>query len=165
MLNRTEKEAIVEQLKGYIAKADALFLTNTVGIDANASVALRRKVRDAKGHVVVAKNTLFRKASEGTSCEALLKSLKGTNAVAFSFEDPAAVAKAIHETSKELELVTVNGGWFADKVLTKNEVIQLASLPSRDQMLATLLATFNAPASAFVRVLHAIKEQKEKVVA
>ena len=77
-------------------------------------------------------------------------------------EVEAAVAKIINDASGEFtDIVTIKGGMLGTQKLTKAEVVALAKLPSRDQMLGTLLATFNAPVSAFARVLFAIQEQKQ----
>jgi large subunit ribosomal protein L10 len=162
MLTRDQKSKIVDDLKDKFGKADAAFLTNLIGVGANDSVDIRKKLRAASGSVVVTKNTLFRRAAEGTQYEELLSGLKGPHAVAFSFEDPPAVAKVLYDAKKEIEQITLKGGFLGDKALTEAEIEQLAKLPSKDQMLATLLATFNAPVSAFARVMHAIKEQKEE---
>ncbi len=165
MLNREQKQTIIDGLKGDIEKAQGLFLTNLIGITANNSVKVRKEVRDAGGKLVVTRNTLFGKAAEGTYAESVLSGLKGTNAVAFAFEDAAAVAKVLKDAGKDHELVDLKAGFLEQKELTKAEVTELASLPSRDEMLGTLLATFMAPVSAFARVLHAIKEQKEEASA
>lgn len=162
MLNRNDKKAIIDSIKEKIDKSQAVFLTNLVGIEANSAVDIRKKVREAKGALVVTRNTLFRIAAQGTYAEELLKDLKGTNAVAFAFEDAPAVAKVIFDANKESEIVTLGAGYLDQKPLSAKEVEALAKLPSREQMLATLLATFNAPVSAFVRVLDAIKRQKEE---
>jgi large subunit ribosomal protein L10 len=88
--------------------------------------------------------------------------LKGSSAVAFAYDDEAAVAKIINDASGEfVDIVTIKGGMLGTQKLSKAEVVALAKLPSRDQMLGTLLATFNAPVSAFARVLFAINEQKQ----
>lgn len=162
MLNRQDKQAIITSIREKIDKSQALFLTNLIGIEANAAVDFRKKVRDANGSTVVTRNTLFRLASEGTYAEELLSNLKGTNAVAFAFEDAPGVAKAIFDANAENDVVTIGEGILDGKKLEKAEVVALAKLPSRDQMLATLLATFNAPVSAFVRTMDAIKRQKEE---
>jgi large subunit ribosomal protein L10 len=164
MLTRSDKEALVEGIKANINDAQALFLTNLIGVSANDAVAIRKKVREANGNIIVTRNTLFQKAAEGTYAEELLKDLKGTNAVAFAFEDAPGVAKALYDANKENELVALGDGYLDQKELTKAQVLELAKLPNKDQMLATLLATFNAPVSAFVRVLFAIQEQKESGV-
>ena len=111
--------------------------------------------------MVVTRNTLFKKAAAGTPAEALVANLSGPHALAFAFDDAAAVAKCLKEAGATLELVELKGGILVGQMLTKAQVKQLADLPSRDQMLGTLLATFLAPVSAFARVLYAIQEKKE----
>ncbi|EQC48094.1 50S ribosomal protein L10 [Bacteriovorax sp. Seq25_V] len=160
MLTRSEKDAIITGLKADIDNAKAIFLTNLVGLKSNVSTGLRKNVRDAEGKIVVAKNTLFEKAAQGTAAEALLSGLKGTQAVAFAFGDAPGVAKALKELGKEQELVELRGGLLEGKVLSVADVKAIADLPSRDEMLGTLLATFNAPISALARVLFAISEKK-----
>ena len=162
MLERSDKEAIIQSLKADIEKSKAIFLTNLIGISSNDAVKVRKAVRDAQGKVVVTRNTLFKKAAVGTPAEDLLSNLSGPHAVAFAFDDAAAVAKCLKEAGKDLELVSLKGGVLDGQELNKAQVQQLADLPSRDQMLGTLLATFMAPASAFARVLFAIQEKKEK---
>ena len=162
MMTRAEKDAVVSSIKEKIEKSQAVFLTNLVGIPSVDSVRIRKNVREAKGHMGITRNTLFARAAKGTHAEGLLVDLKGSSAVAFAFEDAAAVAKIVNDAAGEFEnIVTVRGGMLGTQKLSKAEVIALAKLPSRDQMLGTLLATFNAPVSAFARVLFAIQEQKE----
>ena len=165
MMTRAEKDAVVSEIKEKIEKSQAVFLTNLVGIPSVDSVRIRKSVREAKGHMVITRNTLFARAAKGTMAEGLLADLKGSSAVAFAYEDAAAVAKIVNDASGEFtDIVTIKGGVLGTQLLTKAEVVALAKLPSRDQMLGTLLATFNAPVSAFARVLFAIQEQKGGVV-
>ena len=162
MMTRAEKDAVIKDLKEKIESSKALFLTNMIGITANDAVAIRKKVRDAKGAVVVTKNTLFGKAAQGTHAEGLLSTLKGTNAIAFAFEDAPGVAKAIYDASKDLEHVVLGKGYLGTDLLEASQVAELAKLPSREEMLGTLLATFNAPVSAFARLMNALKDEVEK---
>jgi large subunit ribosomal protein L10 len=163
MLNRERKAEIIAEMKGNIDKARAVFLTNLIGIPSNNANEIRKTVRDAKGGLYITRNTLIAKAAEGTFAESLLSDLKGPNAVAFAYEDAPGVAKAIYEASKEFEeIINLQGGFLGDKELSKQEVIELAKLPSRDEMLGTLLATFNAPVSAFARLMNSIKDECEK---
>lgn len=160
MLTRADKDAQIASLKTDIENAKGIFLTNVIGLPSNNSNALRKDVREAEGKLVVARNTLFAKAAEGTAAEELLSGLKGTQAVAFAFGDAPGVAKALKEVSKEFELVELRGGLLDGKSLSQAEVVAIADLPSRDEMLGTLLATFNAPISALARVLFAVQEKK-----
>ena len=161
MLTRADKEALVENLKTDISNAKAVFLTNLIGVPSNDSVAIRKEIREAKGKVVVTRNTLFRKATEGTAYEALLKDLKGPHALAFAFEDAPAIAKCLKNAAKDFEVIEFKGGFLGEDELSVQQINELADLPTRDEMLGTLLATFNAPLSALARVLFAIQEQKE----
>ncbi len=163
MMTRAEKDVVVQSIREKIEKSQAVFLTNLVGIPSVDSVRIRKNVREAKGHVAITRNTLFARAAKGTYAEGLLSDLKGTSAVAFAYDDAPGVAKVINDASGEFEnIVTIRGGQLGTQKLSKADVVALAKLPSRDQMLGTLLATFNAPVSAFARVLFAIQEQKEK---
>jgi large subunit ribosomal protein L10 len=161
MLSRKDKQAIIDGLKVDFDKASGFFLTNLVGITANDAVQVRKDVREKGGKIVVTRNTLFRMAAKGTKCEELFSQLKGTNAVAFAFADSAAVVKVLRDAGKDKEQVTLKGGFLGDTALSIAQVKELASLPSREQMLGTTLATMMAPCSSFVRLLVAIKEQKE----
>jgi large subunit ribosomal protein L10 len=161
MMTRAEKDVLIKGLKEKIEASKALFLTNMIGIDANSAVDIRKNVREANGTIVVTKNALFAQAAAGTHAEALLTGLKGTNAVAFAFEDAPGVAKAVYDASKELEQVTLGSGYLGTDLLESDQVIALAKLPSRDEMLGTLLATFNAPVSAFARLMNSIKDECE----
>ena len=161
MMTRAEKDVVVSSVRAQIEKSQAVFLTNLVGIPSVDSVRIRKSVREAKGHMVIARNTLFARAAKGTYAEGLLADLKGTSTLAFAYEDAAAVAKIINDASGEFtDIVTVKGGMLGTQTLSKADVVALAKLPSRNEMLGTLLATFNAPVSAFARVLFAIQEQK-----
>lgn len=161
MMTRAEKDAVVSSIREKIEKSQAVFLTNLVGIPSVDSVRIRKHVREANGHIAITRNTLFSRAAVGTYAEGLLKDLKGSTAVAFAFDDAAAVAKIVNDAAGEFDkIVTIKGGMLGDQKLSTAEVVALAKLPSRNEMLGTLLATFNAPVSAFARVLFAIQEQK-----
>ena len=160
MLDRAQKESIVKGLKGDFDKAKAVFLTNIIGISSNDSVEIRKNVREANGKVIIARNTLLSRAGAGTPAEGMLKDLKGPHAVAVAYDDAAAVAKCLKNASKDHEIVEFKAGILDGTELSIADLKQLADLPSRDEMLGTLLATFNAPISALARVLYAVQEQK-----
>ena len=162
MLDRAKKAEVMSELKNGFENANAVFLTNLIGLTSNDAVELRKSLRDADAKISVTRNTLFAKASVGTVCEEMMKGLKGPHAVAFANGDAAAVAKALKEAGEKFEnVVSLKAGILKGQSLSSDELVQLASLPGKDQMVATLLATFNAPVGAFVRVLNAIKESKE----
>lgn len=161
MLNKEQKNVIVNDLREKILKSQGIFLTNLIGLESNTAVALRKTLREVDGTVVVTKNTLFKRAAQGTNAEKMVSNLKGPHALAFAYTNPPAVAKALHELSKTADVVELKSGILDGKDLSSNEVTYLATLPSREQMLATTLATMMAPISTFVRLLDAIKNKKE----
>ncbi len=162
MLNRERKEVIISGLKTDIESAKGIFLTNLIGVASNDGVAIRKNVRDHDGKIIVTRNTLFEKAAVGTVAEKMLKDLKGPHAVAFAFDDAAAVAKCLKNASKEHDVVELKGGLLNGEELSLDQVKELADLPSRDEMLGTLLATFIAPVSAFARLMNSVKDEVEK---
>jgi large subunit ribosomal protein L10 len=162
MLDRAKKAEVINELKSGFESANAVFLTNLIGLTSNDAVELRKNLRDADAKISVTRNSLFEKASVGTVCEQMMKDLKGPHAVAFAKGDVAAVAKALKEAGEKFEsIVSLKAGILKGQALTSDELVQLATLPGKDQMVATLLATFNAPVSAFVRVINAIGESKD----
>lgn len=161
MLNRADKEALVDGLKKDIEGARAVFLTNLIGIPSNDSVGIRKEVREAQGKIVVTRNTLFRRAAAGTFAEKLCEELKGPHALAFAFEDAPAVAKALKKAGEEFDVVEFKGGFLNGEELSIADIKALADLPSREEMLGTLLATMNAPVSAFARLMNQLKDKVE----
>ena len=162
MLTKKEKSQVIEGLRADIEAAKGIFLTNVIGISSNDSVAIRKNIREAQGKVVITRNKLFQRAGTGTVAEKLLSNLKGPNALAFAFEEAPKVAKYLKEAGKEHELVDLKGGLLNGEELTVGEIKALADLPSREEMLGTLLATMIAPVSALARTLNAIKDECEK---
>lgn len=159
MMTRSDKDTVIKSVRDCIDRSQALFLTNLIGISSNDAVSIRKGIREAEGKVVIARNTLLQKAAAGTKVEKLFSGIKGPHAVAFAFDNPPAVAKVLYEAGKEFEAVSLKGGILGEQELQPAEVEALAKLPSREEMLGTLLATFNAPISAFARVLNAIKDK------
>jgi large subunit ribosomal protein L10 len=161
MKSKAQRTQSIGDLKALFDKSQALFLTNLVGVDSASTALIRKKVREAEGFVAVSKNTFLEKATKDTYCAELFSNLKGPTAVAFCFGDPSAVAKIINDFSKENELVKIKGGYAEEKKMSVSDIVMLANLPGKDVMLASVLATMMAPISCFVRVLDAVKTQKE----
>ena len=162
MLTKNEKTKIVQGLKEDIEAAKGIFLTNLIGIPSNDSVAIRKKIRDAQGKIIVTRNTLFQKAASGTVAEKLLSNLKGPHALALAFEEAPRVAKCLKNASTEHDIVEFKGGLLGTEEISVAQINALADLPSREEMLGTLLATMMAPVSALARTLNAIKDECEK---
>ena len=149
---------MVEALSEKLGKAEAVFLADFQGLKVDKITDLRRKVREAGGEFEVAKNTLVKRAVNGTDNECLKDQLAGNNALGTTAEDPAALAKALVTFAKDNDKLVIKGGAMGGKPLSFDQVKAMADLPSRDVLLATMLGTMNAVPSGFVRVLAAVPQ-------
>ncbi len=152
---REDKGAVVEDIKGKLSAAKAAILTDYRGMDVAEATALRKKLRAAKVEYRVLKNTLVNRAAQEIGYTGLKPYLEGTTAVAFGYDDPVAVAKAILDFSKDSKHLTVKAGVVEGKVVDEAGVKALANLPSREVLLAMVLSGMQAPLRSWVSVLNA----------
>ena len=125
---------------------------------------LRRKLRSVDGEYLVSKNTLAAIAIRESPSTALESLLVGPVAVAFGFSDAVGVAKVLKDFAKDHEKLAIKGGVLDGEALSAKQLEQLASMPSRDELRAKLLALFNTPATNFVRLLKAPAQQMVQVL-
>lgn len=157
-MNRTEKEAAVDAFKTSLEHAQSVILTEFRGLTVIEATKLRAQLRDAGVTLRVFKNTLAKRAIEGTELAILSDSLVGPTAWAFSNEDPVAPAKALCEFIKDkvsAQHLKLTAGYLDGKALTTNEISALAKMPGRDELRSKLLSIFLGQGTAFVRVLSA----------
>ncbi len=152
-MNRSEKEASVERLRADLEPGGHLILAEYRGLTVEQLSDLRRKVRAASGAVRVMKNTLVRRAVEGTDKEAIRDLLEGPNALVFTKGDPVPVVKAVSEAAKGFEPLVLRGGVVEGKAVTAEQLTQIADLPSREVLLGKALGSLNAPLQGLVNVL------------
>lgn len=166
---RDQKKQKIEEYKEQIENSKALFFVRPKGITPNQAVELKKALYTELANFNVVKNTLFRIALKDAGINIELEDQE--NAIVFSDEKISAVAKIIKEFIKETEKAEIRAGFVEGKRISEAEVNALAELPSRDVLLAQVLATMQAPVSGFVRVLdgnlsgfvnvvNAIKDQK-----
>ncbi len=166
------KQQIAEDLHDKFAKSAIVVLTDYKGLDVAAINDLRRKLRESDIEYQVVKNTLLARAAEDTEVALIKDHFKGPSAVAISYDDPVAPAKVLTQFAKDNGKLEIKVGVLNGKVLDAQAIKALALLPSREVMLAQLLATLNAVPTSFVRVLAevprsllnvltALKDQKE----
>ena len=166
------KQQIAEDLHDKFAKSAIIVLTDYKGLDVAAINDLRRKLRESDIEYQVVKNTLLARAAEDTEVALIKDHFKGPSAVAISYDDPVAPAKVLTQFAKDNGKLEIKVGVLNGKVLDAQAIKALALLPSREVMLAQLLATLNAVPTSFVRVLAevprsllnvltALKDQKE----
>jgi large subunit ribosomal protein L10 len=150
---RSDKEAIVAELTQKLAAVKGAVLTDYRGLTVAQDTKLRRKLRDAGVEYRVVKNTMTRIAAHGLGLEALDPYLEGPTAIAMSFTDPVAPAKIISQFSKENKILDIKVGVVEGKVIDVEGVKALASLPSREVLLAMLANGMQAPIVGIVNVL------------
>ncbi|MBW1898112.1 MAG: 50S ribosomal protein L10 [Deltaproteobacteria bacterium] len=169
---RTEKEKIVADLHDNFKKSKVVILTDYKGLDVSAISKLRRKLREVDVEYKVVKNTLITKASEDTDAALIKDYFKGPSALALSYDDPVAPAKALVDFAKENDKLEIQVGVMEGKIIDLNEIKALSSLPSQEVLLGQLLSVMNGVPTALVRalndvpvkllnVMQAIRDQKE----
>ena len=170
-MNKQDKQDIVEELHSAWSESTAGVVTHYSGLSVSQMGELRRSLHEADVSLQVVKNTLARRAAEGTDFKAAEELFKGPIAIAYG-TDPVAMAKAISEFAKKNDALKVQGGVLDGKLVDVAGVTALASLPSREVLLAKMLGSMQSPISgfvrtlaevpaSFVRTLAAIRDQKE----
>ncbi len=171
-MNRDEKAKVVEDLHARLTRSKIVILTDYKGLNVGALSDLRRKLSEAKVDYQVAKNTLIRRAAQGTDAARLDEHYKGPSAIAMSYDDPVAPAKVLTKFAAENDKLEIKMAVLNGKVIGLDGIKALSSLPSREILLGQLLSAMNGVATGFVRalndvpvrllnVLQAIKDKKE----
>ena len=158
-LNRSEKQAVVDQVSALAAKAQTLVMAEYRGITVADLTKLRVEARKAGATVNVLKNTLARRALAGTPFEVAADQMTGPLIYGFS-EDAVAAAKVVVEFAKTNDKMVLRGGVYAGKPLDVNGVKSLASIPSKEVLLSQLLGLMQSPVSRLARVVAALAEKK-----
>ena len=170
-MNRQDKQNVVESLHTAWLEANTGVVTHYRGLSVAQMGSLRRSLRTAKVNMQVVKNTLARRAAEGTGFTAAEEFFSGPTAIAYG-NDPVALAKALSDFAKEHEALKILGGVLDGKRLDQAGVKALASLPPREVLMAKMLGSMQSPLtgflrtlnevpSSFVRTLAAIRDQKQ----
>lgn len=163
-LNLEQKKAVVAEVGAKVAQAQAIVLAEYRGIEVGDMTKLRAKARESGVYFRVLRNTLARRAVAETPFANLADKMIGPLAYGMS-SDPVAVAKVMHEYAKANDKFVIRGGAMPNVVMGPKEVAALATLPSRDELLAKLLGTMQAPISQFVRTLNEVPGRFVRTVA
>jgi large subunit ribosomal protein L10 len=156
MKKRSQKQADLDTLKTELAKVSTLILTTFQGITVDNDTKLRRAVQAAGGRYKVVKNTLAERAGAGTPAEGVLKDLKGTNSIAFTYNDPVALAKALTKIAKDVPAFQFKAGVVEGRVISIAEIQSLANLPSKEELISKVMFLLNAPAQRVAMTLNAL---------
>jgi large subunit ribosomal protein L10 len=174
-LSLEQKQAVVSEVTAQLANAQAVIVAEYRGLDVASVTDLRSKARSSGIYLRVLKNTLARRAVTGTPFEKLADQLVGPLMYGIS-QDPVAGAKTLSEFAKGNDKFVIKGGAMPNSLMSAQDVKALATMPSRDELIAILLGTMQAPVAKlartmnevpgkFVRTLAAVRDQKEKQAA
>lgn len=150
---KEQKKKVVEQLKENITKQKAMVFVAVEGLKASDIFDLRKRLKAEDCLLQVVKKTLLDIAFKGSKLKIEGAKLQGQVALIFGFNDEFAPAKIASNFSKEKENLKILGGYFENEFREKEEILSLAQIPSREQLLAKLVGSLSAPASNFVNVL------------
>lgn len=162
-INQKVKE--VEELAEKISKAKVVLLTDYKGINVADVTEIRAKLRGVNAEYKVIKNNITRRALQSCKVEGLEEHLEGTTAVILGYEDYLEPSKVIYEYTKNNEFYKIKGGIIDGKVVTAEEIITLAKLPSRDTLIAKLAGALLGSISKLAVALDQVAKQKESVNA
>lgn len=174
-LNLEQKKAVVAEVGAQVANAQTIVLADYRGLGVGHMTVLRAKARQSGVYFRVLRNTLARRAVADTPFAKLADQMVGPLAYGIS-SDPVAAAKVLHEFAKGNDKFVIRGGAMPNVVMSPKDVAALATMPSREELLAKLLGTMQAPVATFVRTLNevpsrfvrtlaAVRDQKEKQAA
>ena len=154
-MRRSEKQATVEILAKDFGSLSAVFALDYRGLKVGEVTEFRQKVRESGAYYKVVKNTLAKRALDGTSLTSLEQHLSGMTGLAFTERDPVSLAKIISDFAKDVPALAFKGGILADKALDEVQFKALADLPSKEALLSQLLSVMQAPIRDLMGVLQA----------
>ncbi len=164
MKKKEDKKKDLEALRQDLQKSRNLFVTGYEKLRVEQDFELRKSVRAAGGQYRVIKNNIAEKAAEGTAAEEVLKNLRGMTSLAYTSNDPVALAKALTAYAKINPSFTFKAGLVEGRVIDVKSIADLASMPSKEAIFAKLLFLINAPAQRLVTALGAVGRNLAVVV-
>ncbi len=164
-LSFTEKETIVAEVAEIASSAHSVVLAEYAGLESNDMNTLRDKARAGGVRIRIVKNTLARRAIEGTEYACLQDSLVGPLIMAFSQEDPGSAARVLKEFTKENDKLVVTALSVSGQLLAASELDRLAKLPTKDQAISMLMSVMQAPITKLARTLNEVPGKLVRTVA
>lgn len=148
-----EKAIVIDELAEQLGKAKLAILTDYRGLDVTSLQGLRATLRPLNAEFRIAKNTLTRIAAEKAGIEGLAPMLDGPLALVLAYDDVVGPSKAISDFARTSRILTVKGGVLESQIVSAKGIEELATLPSREELLSKLLGLLNSPAQGLVNVL------------
>jgi len=163
-LNMEQKQAVVAEVAKQVAGAQAIVMAENRGMKVAAMTQLRAKARASGVYFRVVKNTLVRRAVENTPFATMAEQMVGPLAYGIG-PDPVAVAKVLNDFAKGNEKFVITGGAMPGQLMTAKQIASLASLPSRDELIAKLMGTMQAPVAKLVRTMNEVPAKFVRALA
>jgi len=158
-LSRARKAEIVGSYVAALPAAEHAFLVSYKGVTVPQVTDLRARIRQKGGHYLVVKNTLALRAIQGGALGSLAEHFAGPTAIAWSSEDPVAIAKVLTDFVKEVPALEFKAALVEGRAVAAAEIQQIAQLPSREQLIAKLLYLLQSPITRLARVLAGVPQQ------
>ena len=159
--NRQIKEARVAEIKEKLEKAQAVVLASYQGLTVEEDTQLRKSLREAGVEYKVYKNTLVTLAAKELGLEEIEEYLEGPVSIAFGYEDVTAPARILNDFAKDHKKLELKAGIVEGEIYNQEKIVQLATIPSKEVLIAKLLGSIKAPLSNLAYLLNAVKEKKE----
>ena len=159
--NLKVKAAVIDEIKAKLEGAQSVVVFDYMGTTVDEATAMRKALREANVDYAVYKNTLIAKAIEGTQFEDLKDALSGPSALAVSKDDAVAPARILNKAIKDYNKMAFKAGYVEGIKYDAEGLTAIASIPSRDELIAKFMGSIQSPVGKFVRTLAAIAEAKE----
>ena len=156
MKSKGKKKEELDALKKDLEQAKNLFVAQFQGMTVLQDTELRQKIRDTKSSYRVVKNTLARKAAEGTAAEGVAKTFDGSTAIAYNANDPVSLAKALTAYAKTNPLFVFKAGVVEGRVINLADITAIAAMPSKEELIAKLLFLVNSPAQRLAVAMNGV---------
>ena len=164
-LSLEEKKAIVAEVAEVAAGAHSAVVAEYIGLESNDMTDLRAKARSGGVYLRVVKNTLARRAIEGTDFECMQETLVGPMILAFSQEDPGCAARVLKDFAKANDKLVIKALSVSGQLLPASELDRLANLPTKDQAISMLMSVMQAPITKLARTLNEVPGKLVRTVA
>ena len=157
---KQQKQVIIDEIKAKLENAQAAVVIDYMGITVEEANSMRKQLREADVDYTVYKNTLVKRAIEGTKFEGLAEALAGPSALAISQTDATAPARVLNKVMKEFKKMEFKAGVIEGELLDAAGVQAVADIPSRDELIAKFMGSIQSPIANFARVINQIAEQQ-----
>ena len=156
---KPEKIDAVSNYKKYLEEASSVFVTDYSGLNVADMTGLRKNLRENSVKLLIGKNTLFRIAAKNAGLTEIVEYLSGPTAIAFGYDDPAVPAKILYDSYKDKEKPVIKAFVLDKELYAGSEIVRLAELPSREVLLASIVAAVESPMSSLVASIDGVMQE------